>query len=197
MSRAIATTLALGLALSHVAAAQVTAPPRPTSTGPLTKTVLAIADKKTLRNNPTGGETFDLDPVLSLSLDAPPAAAAAFDAHSAYVPLRSGSLVAIDLDAGKLRWQHDLTATQPPAVGDGLVVVAGDELLSAFDTATGEARWSVPVTGGFAAPPLLDSGWVVVAATAGDAHRDPRRGRQGAVDEITWRRRRRQTVHRR
>ena len=138
------------------------------SNGPLTKTVLAIADKRSLKNNPTGGETFSLDPVLTLSLDAPPSAAAAFDTHSAYVPLRTGSLVAIDLDAGKVRWQHDMVATQPPAVGDGLLVVAGDELLSAFDTDTGAAKWSVPVTGGFAAPPLLDSGWVVAAAAAGD-----------------------------
>ncbi len=170
MSRVIAAVFVIGLALSHAAVAQVGPPPKTTgsSGGPLTKTVLAIGDRKTERNNPTGGETFNLDPVLTLSLDAPPATAAAFDTHTAYVPLRSGSLVAIDLDAGRIRWQHEMVATQPPAVGDGLLVVAGDELLSAFDTATGTVKWSVPVTGGFAAPPLLDSGWVVVAATAGD-----------------------------
>jgi len=157
MSRVITAAFVIGLALSHAAAAQVAPPPRTagSAAGALTRTVLAIDDKKTLRNNPTGGETFTLDPVLTLSLDAPPATAAAFDEHSAYVPLRSGSLVAIDLDAGKVRWQHEMAATQPPAVGDGLLIVAGDELLSAFDTATGAAEWSVPVTGGFAAPPLL------------------------------------------
>jgi outer membrane protein assembly factor BamB len=169
MSRPLAIILLFSLALVRVSAqtgAAPTLPPR--STGPLTKTTLPIADKKALRNNPTGGETFDLDPVLKISLDAPPAVAAAFDAHAAYVALRSGTLVAIDLDAGKVRWRHDLAATQPPAVGDGLVVVAGDELLAAFDAATGEAKWSVPVAGGFSAPPLLDSGWVVATATATD-----------------------------
>ena len=33
---------------------------------------------------------------------------------------------------------------------------------------TGATRWSVPVTGGFSAPPLADSGWVIAAATGGD-----------------------------
>src|SRR6185503_18709161 len=88
MSRVIAAVFVIGLALSHAAVAQVGPPPKTTgsSGGPLTKTVLAIGDRKTERNNPTGGETFNLDPVLTLSLDAPPAAAAAFDTHTAYVP---------------------------------------------------------------------------------------------------------------
>ncbi|HJY33404.1 MAG TPA: hypothetical protein VJ260_01060, partial [Vicinamibacterales bacterium] len=75
MSRVITAAFVIGLALSHAAAAQVAPPPRTagSAAGALTRTVLAIDDKKTLRNNPTGGETFTLDPVLTLSLDAPPA----------------------------------------------------------------------------------------------------------------------------
>ena len=33
-------------------------------------------------------------------LDAPPAAPAAYDANTAYVPVRGGALVAVDLDRG-------------------------------------------------------------------------------------------------
>jgi outer membrane protein assembly factor BamB len=84
------------------------------------------------------------------------------------VPLKSGRFVAIDLDRGTIRWAADLVSTQPAAVSNGLVVVAGDELLTGLDAKTGVARWKVPVTGGFSAPPLADSGWVIAAATGGD-----------------------------
>ena len=84
------------------------------------------------------------------------------------MPLKSGRFVAIDLDRGTIRWAVDLVTTQPAAVSNGLVVVAGDELLTGLDVKTGAARWRVPVTGGFSAPPLADSGWVIAAATGGD-----------------------------
>jgi outer membrane protein assembly factor BamB len=137
----------------------VTPPPFP----PLTKTVLPEVPK----NSPTGTETFVLEPAMSIDLDDSPSGPAGFDQRTAYIPLGSGRVVAVDLDQSTLRWSHDINTNLAPVVADGLVVVAGDEQLAAFDAATGTGRWTVPVAGGFSEPPLLDSGWVVVAAADG------------------------------
>ena len=49
-----------------------------------------------------------------------------YDATTAYVPLRGGALVAVDLDRGQVRWRRELATTLAPSVGGGLVFVAGD-----------------------------------------------------------------------
>ncbi len=134
-------------------------------TGPLPKTTLPV-EPPGKRGRST--ESLVLEPVLKINLDAAPTAAAAIDAGSAYVPLKSGRFVAIDLDRGSIRWSVNLVTTQPAAVSEGLVVVAGDEMLLGLDVKTGVTRWNVPVTGGFSAPPLADSGWVIAVATGGD-----------------------------
>jgi outer membrane protein assembly factor BamB len=140
-------------------------PAAQTPSGPLPKTTFQVQPPaKRGRSN----ENLVLEPVLKINLDAAPAAAAAIDEGTAYVPLKSGRFVAIDLDRGTIRWSVDLATTKPAAVSNGLVVVAGDELLTGLDVMTGAARWRVPVTGGFSAPPLADSGWVIAAATGGD-----------------------------
>ncbi len=109
-----------------------------------------------------------LQPTLEVALDAQPAAPAAFDAASAYLPLKGGRLVAIDLGTGRVRWTSELATPWAPSVDVGLVVVAGDELLTALDPATGRTLWRVPVTGGFSAPPIALGGWVVGASVGGD-----------------------------
>jgi outer membrane protein assembly factor BamB len=148
-----------------VPGATQTSPTAPTPAGPLPKTTLPVEPPvKRGRSN----ENLVLEPVLKINLDAAPAAAAAIDEGTAYVPLKSGRFVAIDLDRGTIRWSVDLVATQPAAVSNGLVVVAGADQLTGLDVRTGAPRWNVPVTGGFSAPPLADSGWVIAAATGGD-----------------------------
>jgi outer membrane protein assembly factor BamB len=139
---------------------QVATPPFP----PLTKTVLPEVPKK----SPTGNETFILETAMSIDLDDVPSGPAGFDRTTAYVPLGSGRVVAVDLEQSTLRWSHDINTALAPVVDGGLVVIAGDDQLAAFDAATGAGRWNVPVAGGFSAPPLLDSGWVVAAASGGD-----------------------------
>ena len=136
-----------------------------TPSGPLPKTTLTIEPTPKHRRS---NENLVLEAVLKINLDAAPSAAAAIDEGTAYVPLKSGRFVAIDLDRGSVRWSVDLATNLPAAISDDLVVVAGDELLSGLDAKTGAARWRVPVTGGFSAPPLADSGWVIAAATGGD-----------------------------
>ena len=49
------------------------------------------------------------------AFDSPPAATPGFDATSAYVPLKGGRLVAIDLDRGTIRWNLEVAAAFTPA----------------------------------------------------------------------------------
>jgi outer membrane protein assembly factor BamB len=130
---------------------------------PLTKTVLPEEPK----NSRVSTETFVLEPAMSIELDDTPSGPAGFDPKTAYVPLGSGRVVAIDLDQATLKWSRDITTNMAPVVSGGLVVVAGDEQLAAFDALTGAERWAVPVTGGFSAPPLVDAGWLVAVTVDG------------------------------
>lgn len=109
-----------------------------------------------------------LDPRWRLALDSPIAASPAFDVATAYVPTRSGTLLAIDLDRGLVRWRADLETAVSPAVGDGRVFAAVDGLLTALDTETGRVLWKTPVPGRIAAPLYWDTGWLVVSNEAGD-----------------------------
>ena len=153
----------VGLATSARAQLTPTAPPASTPFPPLTKTVFPEEPKRS--RTPT--ETFVLEPAMSIELDDTPSGPAGFDQKTAYIPLGSGRVVAIDLDQATLKWSRDIISNMAPVVSGGLVVVAGDEQLAAFDAATGAERWAVPVTGGFSAPPLVDSGWAVAVTADG------------------------------
>jgi outer membrane protein assembly factor BamB len=112
-------------------------------------------------------ESAGLDVEHRLSLGAPPAAPAALDNDTAYVPLRTGKLVAVDLAAGRVRWTADMAVTAAPAAGDGLVFVPQADSLAALAD-DGSRRWQLPVAGGFSAPLLWKAGWLVAAANNGD-----------------------------
>ena len=120
------------------------------------------------RKAAAGPAEASLQPTLEVALDAQPAAPAAFDPTSAYLPLKGGHLVAIDLVSGKVRWTSEVGTTWAPSVSAGLVVVAGDDLFTALDATTGRPKWRVPMTGGFSAPPIVEGGWVVGAPASGD-----------------------------
>ena len=102
------------------------------------------------------------------SFDTPPAATPGFDATTAYVPLKGGQLVAVDLDRGTVRWRLDVATAFTPATGDGLVFTASDQMIEARDAATGASRWRAPLPGGAAAPLYWDTGWLLASTTAGD-----------------------------
>jgi outer membrane protein assembly factor BamB len=134
--------------------------------------LLPVAQAPALRQ-PARGATprapaIALEPVLEVALDAQPAAPAAFDPSGAYLPLKGGRLVAVDLSSGAVRWATDLATPWAPDVDDGLLVVAADELLTALDTRTGRPSWRVPVAGGFSAAPFIENGWVVAVSRGGD-----------------------------
>jgi outer membrane protein assembly factor BamB len=112
-------------------------------------------------------ETAQLDLIGHVMLDASPSAQAAADDKRAYIPLKGGRLVAVDLTKSTVLWSLDIDTKLAPAMGDGLVFVAGDEFLTAL-TAEGAVRWTMPLGGGFSAPLLWDSGWLIAPATSGD-----------------------------
>lgn len=102
------------------------------------------------------------------AFDSPPAATPGFDATTAYVPLKGGQLVAVDLDRGTVRWRLDVATAFTPATGDGLVFTASDQTIEARDATTGASRWRAPLPGGAAAPLYWDTGWLLASTTAGD-----------------------------
>ncbi|MEW6321792.1 MAG: PQQ-binding-like beta-propeller repeat protein [Acidobacteriota bacterium] len=109
-----------------------------------------------------------LDPRWTVSFEAPPAAPAGFDAGAAYVPLRNGDLVAVDLDTAAIRWTAAVDARLSPATGEGLVFTGGNGGVQALNGATGEATWRVPVPGGLAAALHYDTGWLIASLEGGD-----------------------------
>jgi len=109
-----------------------------------------------------------LDPRWTLPLPSPPAAAAGFDETTAYVPLKDGHLVAVNLDTGEAKWMVELTTTLTPATGDGFVFVAGENVIRALDAATGKVQWTTALPGGAAAPLYWDTSWLLASTPAGD-----------------------------
>ena len=110
-------------------------------------------------------------------LDAPPAASAAYDANSAYVPVRGGALVAVDLDRGTIRWRRDLATGIAPSSGDGLVFVASEGQVQALAPATGATRWRTSLPGTLVTI-TWDNSWLLCSTSAGDS---------GGASRIGWR----------
>jgi len=108
-----------------------------------------------------------LDVRWVVALDAPPAATPAYDAASAYVPLRGGGLVAVDLDRGQVRWRRDLSTTIPPSVGDGRLYVGGDGLVEALAADSGRTVWRTSLPGRVVTV-SWDNGWLLCSNDAGD-----------------------------
>lgn len=109
-----------------------------------------------------------LDPRWSIPFDSPPVAAAGFDATTAYVPLKAGQLVAVDLERGTVRWRLDVATALTPATGDGLVFTTTEDAIEARDAATGAPRWRTPLPGGAAVPLYWDTGWLLASTPNGD-----------------------------
>lgn len=109
-----------------------------------------------------------LDPRWTLALDSPPASEPAFDPSTAYVATRAGTLAAIDLNHGTVRWRVALETPVSPAVGEGRVFVASGGLLFGLDAATGQTLWQTALPGQIAAPLYWDTGWLLASNDAGD-----------------------------
>lgn len=109
-----------------------------------------------------------LDARWVLPFDSPPVAPAGFDASTAYVPLKGGQLVAVDLDRGLVRWRLDVATALTPATGGGLVFTTSGTTIEARDAQTGAIKWSAALPGGAAAPLYWDTGWLLASTASGD-----------------------------
>lgn len=112
-------------------------------------------------------EAVDLSSNVKVALQSAPATQAAIDGSTAYVPLKDGRLVAVDLETGTIRWSLGYATTIPPVAGGGLVYAAGAEVLTAF-LPDSSVKWRLPMPGGFSAPPAWAGGWLLVGAASGD-----------------------------
>ena len=111
---------------------------------------------------------LSLDARWVTAFEEPAVAPPGFDRAGAYVPLKSGEIVAVDLDRGTIRWRLGVPTLFTPATGDGLVFVASDQMIEARDGMTGDLKWRAPLPGGAAAPLYWDTGWLLASTSAGD-----------------------------
>jgi outer membrane protein assembly factor BamB len=109
-----------------------------------------------------------LDPRWTVSLTSPPAAPPGFDQQTAYVPLDGGTLLAIDLNSGAVRWTLADATARTPAAGDGLVFVSGDTFVLAVDQTTGQAQWRTPIASTPGGPLFWDAGLVLTSTSRGE-----------------------------
>jgi outer membrane protein assembly factor BamB len=109
-----------------------------------------------------------LDARWVTSFEEPAVAPPGFDVSGAYVPLKSGELVAVDLDRGTIRWRLGVVTPFTPATGDGLVFVASEDAIEARHGMTGDLKWRTPLPGGAAVPLYWDTGWLIASTPAGD-----------------------------
>jgi len=86
----------------------------------------------------------------------------------AYVPLKGGELVAIDLNEGAVKWKVALTTAFTPATGDGLVFAADGDHVIALDQRKGDALWRSPLHAAIVAPLFWDSGWLIASTETGE-----------------------------
>lgn len=129
---------------------------------------LAAAPPLVSDQAPAAAPPASLDARWVTSFKEPPAASPGFDLTGAYVPLKSGELVAVDLDRGTIRWRLDVATAFTPATGEGLVFTITEEMIEARDAQTGATKWRAPLPGGAAAPLYWDTGWLLASTTAGD-----------------------------
>ena len=108
-----------------------------------------------------------VDIAWTLSLGGSPRHAPAFDHERAYVALRNDDLIAADLRTGQRLWTVDQLLDHPPVSGAGMVIGAGGSRLLAWRATDGLPLWSVEFGAPIVAPPLWNTGWLVVATEDG------------------------------
>jgi outer membrane protein assembly factor BamB len=109
-----------------------------------------------------------LDARWTVSFDTAPSAPAGYDQQLAYVPLKDGTLVSIDLSEGRVAWRVPYETALTPATGDGLVFAGSDGNVTAFEQLSGAVLWRTPLPGRLAAPLYWDTGWLIASTETGD-----------------------------
>lgn len=92
-------------------------------------------------------------------------------ADAIYVGDRNGSVWALNLEDGKLRWRTrvDIAVSAAAGVGEGLVLVGGSESeLVALEADSGEQRWRTEVSSEVLSVPRIYEGVVIVQTVDGN-----------------------------
>lgn len=101
------------------------------------------------------------------TLPAPPSAGAAMDQDHIYVPLKDGTIVALDRKTGDTAWQTDMSADWPLVASNGVVYVGDGQQIRALDADSGNVMWQIeqerPVAG-----PLRVQGSLLIALMTPD-----------------------------
>ncbi|MDB5303770.1 MAG: hypothetical protein JWM97_1319, partial [Phycisphaerales bacterium] len=126
----------------------------------------SVAWETPLDVNPWGGPTVAGDLVLvgcsSIRFD------------DKQLKTAKGQVVAIEIATGKIRWKKDIPSggvLSPTAVQGGVAVfTATDGLVRAWDTATGNEKWSYDAKAPFFAGPAISAGVVYAVDLKGTAH---------------------------
>ncbi len=128
-----------------------------------------------------GADIFPLSTLWTVTLDAPPAIAPAYDNDRAYVALKApastdgdgqaqtSQIVAIALGEGSKKWSREFRDASSLAAGDGLVFASAAASINAFDRENGEPRWQLALDAPLAAPLAYEGGWLVAATQGSDA----------------------------
>lgn len=106
---------------------------------------------------------FPLEPVWTLTLEVPPAAAGTLDATRVYIPLQESGVTALLRADGSQVWRSNLSSHWPVVVSGATVAVATAEAVVGLDPATGTERWRTPLA--TLAVPLVADGRLLVALT--------------------------------
>jgi outer membrane protein assembly factor BamB len=145
--------------------------------------VLCLTLRTNLVQTQSAEFAFPLESRWSLALPSPPIFPPAYDRSRAYIPLRDGSLTAVDLEDGRAAWHVEAAASAPPAAGEDLVFVGTKNAIEARSSGDGSARWRVPIDGDLSAPLVWNTGWLIAATDRSELL--ALRGLDGA---ILWRR---------
>lgn len=121
-----------------------------------------------VRADPTSERIVALDPRWAASFATAPSAPAGYDQQFAYVPLKDGAMIAIDLTDGRVVWRVPFDTIFTPATGDGLVFAGSEGHVTAFEQRSGAAQWQSPLPGRLAAPLYWDTGWLIASTDSGD-----------------------------
>ena len=113
---------------------------------------------------------FPVRSVWTLALNNPLTVPPAYDATHAFFSIASDRIVAYDRKTGTQKW---IVSAQPqfePSTGDGLLIFAEPDGLTALDGETGSLAWKLPLADQPAQRPVWDNGWLVVATMDGSVH---------------------------
>lgn len=109
-----------------------------------------------------------VDLAWTTPLDGSPRHAPAFDNERAFVGLREDALVALDLATGRPVWSVEQRLDHPPVAGDGVVVTVDGNRLGGRRASDGFVLWNAEFDSTIVAPPLWNTGWLVVSTQAGE-----------------------------